>query len=61
MDAAGEVAVITGASPGIRVSAIRVGPTASEPAPGESVGQAVLFIGSRPRTWHVPTLVVDPA
>ena len=72
---------------GIRVSAIRVGPTASEPtlasttdvgsvtedwvarggpapetpAPIESVAEAVLFILSRPRSWRVPTLVVDPA
>jgi NAD(P)-dependent dehydrogenase (short-subunit alcohol dehydrogenase family) len=72
---------------GIRVSSIRVGPTASEPtpatdtavssvteewvarggpapetpAPVESVAEAVLFIVSRPRTWRVPTLVVDPA
>jgi NAD(P)-dependent dehydrogenase (short-subunit alcohol dehydrogenase family) len=72
---------------GIRVSTIRVGPTASEPtpatdadvasvteewvarggpapeapAPVESVAEAVLFIVSRPRTWRVPMLVVDPA
>jgi NAD(P)-dependent dehydrogenase (short-subunit alcohol dehydrogenase family) len=72
---------------GIRVSSIRVGPTASEPtpasttdvasvtdewvarggpvpeapAPVESVAEAVLFIVSRPRSWRVPTLVVDPA
>ena len=72
---------------GIRVSSIRVGPTASEPAPAsdtdvssvtddwvarggpapeapaplESVAEAVLFIVSRPRSWRVPTLVVDPA
>ncbi len=72
---------------GIRVSAIRVGPTASEPTPAsntdvasvteewvarggpppetpsplESVAEAVLFIVSRPRSWRVPTLVVDPA
>lgn len=72
---------------GIRVSSIRVGPTASEPrpasttdvssvteewvarggpppetpAPIESVAEAVLFIISRPRSWRVPTLVVDPA
>jgi NAD(P)-dependent dehydrogenase (short-subunit alcohol dehydrogenase family) len=72
---------------GIRVSAIRVGPTASAPAPTgdvdvsgvteewiarggpppeapapvESVAEAVLFIVSRPRSWRVPTLVVDPA
>jgi len=71
----------------IRVSAIRVGPTASEPTPAsntdvasvtedwvarggpppetpaplESVAEAVLFIVSRPRSWRVPTLVVDPA
>jgi NAD(P)-dependent dehydrogenase (short-subunit alcohol dehydrogenase family) len=71
----------------IRVSSIRVGPTASEPtpatdgdvssiteewvarggpppetpAPVESVAEAVLFIVSRPRSWRVPTLVVDPA
>jgi NAD(P)-dependent dehydrogenase (short-subunit alcohol dehydrogenase family) len=72
---------------GIRVSSIRVGPTASEPtpasttdvssvteewvarggpppeapAPVESVAEAVLFVVSRPRSWRVPTLVVDPA
>ncbi len=72
---------------GIRVSSIRVGPTASAPmpandadvssvteewvarggpapetpAPVESVAEAVLFIVSRPRSWRVPTLVVDPA
>jgi NAD(P)-dependent dehydrogenase (short-subunit alcohol dehydrogenase family) len=72
---------------GIRVSSIRVGPTASEPtpasttdvssitedwvarggpppetpAPMESVAEAVLFVVSRPRSWRVPTLVVDPA
>jgi NAD(P)-dependent dehydrogenase (short-subunit alcohol dehydrogenase family) len=71
---------------GIRVSAIRVGPTASEPAPAgddvagvteewvarggpapetpapvESVAEAVRFIISRPSSWRVPTLVVDPA
>lgn len=72
---------------GIRVSSVRVGPTASEPtpasgtdvssvtedwvarggpapetpAPVESVAEAVLFIVSRPRSWRVPTLVVDPA
>jgi meso-butanediol dehydrogenase/(S,S)-butanediol dehydrogenase/diacetyl reductase len=72
---------------GIRVSSIRVGPTASEPTPAgntdvtsvteewvarggpppetpsplESVAEAVLFIVSRPRSWRVPTLVVDPA
>jgi NAD(P)-dependent dehydrogenase (short-subunit alcohol dehydrogenase family) len=72
---------------GIRVSSIRVGPTASEPtpasatsvasvteewvarggpppetpAPHESVAEAVLFVVSRPRSWRVPTLVVDPA
>jgi NAD(P)-dependent dehydrogenase (short-subunit alcohol dehydrogenase family) len=72
---------------GIRVSSIRVGPTASEPTPAsttdvgsiaedwvarggpapeapsplESVAEAVLFIVSRPRSWRVPMLVVDPA
>ena len=72
---------------GIRVSSIRVGPTASEPtpasntdvgnvteewvarggpapeapAPVESVAEAVLFIATRPRSWRVPTLVIDPA
>jgi NAD(P)-dependent dehydrogenase (short-subunit alcohol dehydrogenase family) len=72
---------------GIRVSSIRVGPTASvptpagttdvgsvteewvarggpppeTPAPIESVAEAVLFVLSRPRSWRVPTLVVDPA
>jgi NAD(P)-dependent dehydrogenase (short-subunit alcohol dehydrogenase family) len=72
---------------GIRVSSIRVGATASEPAPAgeadvtsvteewvtrggpapetpapvESVAEAVLFVLSRPHTWRVPTLVVDPA
>jgi NAD(P)-dependent dehydrogenase (short-subunit alcohol dehydrogenase family) len=72
---------------GIRVSSIRVGPTASEPvpsgtaavtdvtadwvarggpapeapAPVESVAEAVLFVLSRPRSWRVPNLVVDPA
>jgi meso-butanediol dehydrogenase / (S,S)-butanediol dehydrogenase / diacetyl reductase len=72
---------------GIRVSSIRVGPTASEPmpasetdvsqiteewvarggpppetpAPLESVAEAVLFILSRPRSWRIPTLVIDPA
>ncbi len=72
---------------GIRVSSIRVGPTASEPtpasdtevssvtddwvarggpapetpAPVESVAEAVLFMISRPRSWRVPSLVVDPA
>jgi NAD(P)-dependent dehydrogenase (short-subunit alcohol dehydrogenase family) len=72
---------------GIRVSSIRVGPTASEPAPAtaadvssvteewvarggpapetpapvESVAEAVLFIVSRPPSWRVPTVVVDPA
>ena len=71
---------------GIRVSSIRVGPTASEPtpatdadvagiteewvarggpppetpAPVESVAEAVLFIVSRPRSWRVPAIVVDP-
>jgi hypothetical protein len=61
MDAAGEVALITGASQGIRVSSIRVGPTASDPAPVASAGEAVLLIVSRPRTRQVPTVVVDPA
>lgn len=72
---------------GIRVSAIRVGPTASEPTPAgnadmadvtedwvarggpapetpapiESVAEAVLFIATRPRSWRVTTVVVDPA
>ena len=71
---------------GIRVSSIRVGPTASEPtpatdanvgsiteewvarggpppetpAPVESVAETVLFIVSRPRSWRVPAIVVDP-
>ncbi len=72
---------------GIRVSSIRVGPTASEPtpagntdmsamtedwvarggpapeapAPVESVAEAILFIATRPRSWRVTTVVVDPA
>jgi NAD(P)-dependent dehydrogenase (short-subunit alcohol dehydrogenase family) len=72
---------------GIRVSTIRVGPTASAPTPAsetdvgsitedwvarggpapetpaplESVAEAVLFVVSRPRSWRVPTLVIDPA
>ncbi len=72
---------------GIRVSSIRVGPTASEPTPAsnidvgnvteewvarggpapeapapiESVAEAVLFIATRPRSWRVTTMVVDPA
>jgi NAD(P)-dependent dehydrogenase (short-subunit alcohol dehydrogenase family) len=73
---------------GIRVSAVRVGPTASEPtttapegdvervtddwvarggpppetpAPIESVAETVMFVISRPRSWRVPVLVVDPA
>ena len=71
----------------IRVSAVRVGPTASEPtpasntemstvtedwvarggpapeapAPVESVAEVVRFLLTRPRSWRVPTLVVDPA
>lgn len=79
---------------GIRVSAVRVGPTASEPtiqltdvagsgdtaagsvtqdwvarggpapeapAPSESVADAVLFICSRPRSWRVPVLHIEPS
>jgi NAD(P)-dependent dehydrogenase (short-subunit alcohol dehydrogenase family) len=73
---------------GIRVTAIRVGPTASEPtvehgetelasvtdewvkrggpapetpAPVESVAETVLFVVSRPPTWRVPVLQVEPA
>ncbi|HEY7106078.1 MAG TPA: SDR family oxidoreductase [Acidimicrobiia bacterium] len=71
---------------GIRVSAIRVGPTASEgpaaadagmssvtrdwvarggpapeaPAPAESVADAVLFVVSRPPSWRVPVLHLEP-
>jgi NAD(P)-dependent dehydrogenase (short-subunit alcohol dehydrogenase family) len=73
---------------GIRVCAIRVGPTASEPAvqeaadtdmagvtqdwvarggpppetpaPAESVADAVLFVVSRPRSWRVPVLHLEP-
>ena len=72
---------------GIRVSAVRVGPTASEPgdqdadsdmagvtqdwvarggpppetpAPAESVADAVLFVVSRPRSWRVPVLHLEP-
>jgi NAD(P)-dependent dehydrogenase (short-subunit alcohol dehydrogenase family) len=74
---------------GIRVSAIRVGPTATEPAiqradadaatggvtqdwvarggpapeapaPAESVADAVLFILSRPPSWRVPVLHLEP-
>jgi hypothetical protein len=39
----------------------RGGPVPEAPAPVESVAEAVLFIVSRPRSWRVPTLVVDPA
>jgi hypothetical protein len=39
----------------------RGGPAPEAPAPVESVAEAVLFIVSRPRSWRVPTLVVDPA
>ncbi len=73
---------------GIRVNAVRVGPTATDPvpqesgadmtsvtkdwvarggpppetpAPAQSVADAVLFIVSRPRSWRVPVLHVDPA
>jgi NAD(P)-dependent dehydrogenase (short-subunit alcohol dehydrogenase family) len=72
---------------GIRVSSIRVGPTASEPTPAnttdmsevtddwvarggpapeppapiESVAEAILFIATRPRSWRITSVVVDPA
>ena len=39
----------------------RGGPAPETPAPVESVAEAVLFVLSRPRSWRVPTLVVDPA
>jgi len=72
---------------GIRVCALRVGPTASEPsvaaadsdmasvtedwvarggpppetpAPAESVADAVLFVVSRPPSWRVPVLHLEP-
>ena len=39
----------------------RGGPPPETPSPLESVAEAVLFVVSRPRSWRVPTLVVDPA
>jgi NADP-dependent 3-hydroxy acid dehydrogenase YdfG len=39
----------------------RGGPPPEAPAPVESVAEAVLFIATRPRSWRVANMVVDPA
>jgi NAD(P)-dependent dehydrogenase (short-subunit alcohol dehydrogenase family) len=38
----------------------RGGPAPETPAPAESVADAVLFVLSRPRSWRVPVLHVEP-